>query len=301
MEMYVDELQNQPWFQRIMKSEGGLNRKEPASVGGISYAGISQKAYEAWVTKKAPKSLSNIPANVEGLAGNAVDTEWEKVSPLEIPSAYGVRVDVITAFYKDYFTLARLDVVPPCLQYIHADFFVNAKFNANKILQRMCGFTGTDVDGILGPASRAKVVDLTGYHDEDDLIMQYHEFKLKHYHSLRDVNVELYNENIKGWTRRAQHVLSELEEYFADDEPTTSALDETEDDIDLFADEHELLGEPEVEEKETDSLPIGSPADALFGKLEQRIDRLEQSMREEFDAIEAEFKAVKDMLERLLN
>lgn len=273
METYVDELQRQTWFQRIMKSEGGLNRREPASVGGISYAGISQKAYEAWVTKKAPKRLSNIPANVEGLAGDAVDTEWEKGSPLEIPLEYGVRIDVITAFYKDYFKLARLDVVPECLKYMHADFFVNAKFNANKILQRMCGFTDKDVDGILGPASRERILEMAT-DDLDDLIMRYHEHKLAHYESIEETNPTLYQENIKGWRRRAQHVLSELEEYFADDEPTTSALDETEDEIDLFADEHELLDETEVVDEEPAMLKV----DSEFAKLEKR-------MTEEFDAI----------------
>ena len=32
----------------ILESEGGLNEDEPAHVGGVSYAGITQKTYDAW-------------------------------------------------------------------------------------------------------------------------------------------------------------------------------------------------------------------------------------------------------------
>ena len=247
MENSIEKLEDQIWFQRIMTSEGGLNLKEPASVGSKSYAGASQKAFGDWRKKKC--QISDAPYDVEELAGTVIGTEWEKKSPLEAPKTYNIRVDVITAFYEDYFKMARLEILPECLKYIHADFFVNAKFNANKILQRMVGFTGKDVDGILGPASRKLLTELsetikkdivTDSTADDDLIMAYHNQKLDHYESLKEVNENLYNNNVKGWRKRAQHVLSELEDYFHDEDPTVSAIHEDDvDPIDLFNEESE--------------------------------------------------------------
>ena len=243
MENYVEKLQDQEWFQRIMKSEGGLNLKEPASVGSKSYGGASQKAFGDWRKKRC--QINDAPYDVEELAGTVIGTEWEKKSPLEAPKMYGIRVDVITAFYEDYFKMAKLEVLPECLKYIHADFFVNAKFHANRILQRMVGFTGKDVDGILGSASRKLLTELSENVEkdmiidstaDDDLIMAYHDQKLNHYESLKDVNLNLYDTNIKGWRKRAQHILSELEDYFQDDEPTVSAIHEDDEDISLFDD-----------------------------------------------------------------
>ena len=202
-----------------------------------SYAGITQQAYSEWINKVG---YNGAPKNVEELAGKALGTEWEKKSPLDIPEEYNVNIDVICAFYRDYFKLARLEVVPKCLCYIHADFFVNSKFNANKILQRMVGFEGDDVDGILGSASRDKIVQLQGQGNEDDMIMDYHHFKIQHYESIKEDNPELYNKNIKGWRKRANHILAQLEDYFHDEEPTVSAI-VTDDDISLFDDPEEVI------------------------------------------------------------
>ena len=252
MELYTDELLSQPWFQRIMKSEGGLNRKEPQSVGGKSCAGIAQGPYEDWLKRKC--QIADPPRQVEDLIGTALGTEWEKTSPLEISTEYNVRLDVITAFYKDYFSLARLEVVPEPLKYMHSDFFVNAKFTANMILQEMVGLEGRDVDGILGPVSRELVTIMGQNTDPDDLIMKYHDKKLAHYESIKDTNRELYDGNIRGWRRRAQHVLSELEEYFVDDTPTTSALAGHEDHIDLFTDPEEDVAVEESVEEPTENV-----------------------------------------------
>ena len=228
-------LANQEWFQRIMKSEGGFNPKEPALVGGKSYAGITQKTYDSW-REQEDITIFDTPLNVEDLAGNALGTDYEKASPLEIPHEYGVRIDVIIAFYTDYFKKAYIELLPECLQYMHADFFTNAMFTANKILQKIVGFDEDkgEVDGILGPESRAKLQELCDKlaldmdldpTADDDLIMAYHELKLAHYESLNKPQTqELYNGNIKGWRKRAMHVLSELEDYFYDENPTTSAI-----------------------------------------------------------------------------
>ena len=237
----LDNLEEQDWFHRIMKSEGGFNPNEPKSVGGKSCAGIGQLPYEDWLSKKC--QIQDAPRQVEQLLGTALGTEHEKKSPYDIPLGYDVRLDVIHAFYIDYFSLAKLEVVPVCLQYIHADFFVNSKFNANKILQRMVGFSDDipgQVDGILGPNSRERIRNLAGIIDstnDDDYIMEYHERKLAHYESIKETNPDLYNANIKGWKRRANHVLAELEDYFHDENPTVSAIHEDENDpISLFED-----------------------------------------------------------------
>ena len=235
IENYTHKLQDQEWFQRIMKSEGGLNLHEPDSVGSVSYGGISQLEFGDWRKKKC--QIDDAPDDVKELSGSVIGTEWEKKSPLEAPKMYNIRVDVITAFYEDYFKMAKLEVLPECLKYIHADFFVNSKFNANKILQKLIGFTEKDVDGILGPASRSKLSDMkeqleskleSDSEADDDLIMKYHDHKIMHYESLKEVNLDLYTTNIKGWRKRAQHVLAELEDYFVDENPTVSAMHEEE-------------------------------------------------------------------------
>ena len=255
-------LQKEKWFQRIMESEGGLNMKEPASVGGKSYAGISQKTYEKWRQNKS--RFGNPPQEVEELAGNTIGTEYEKQNPFDIPEGYGVRTDIIEAFYLDYFKLARLEILPECLKYIHADFFVNAGFNANKILQRMVGFTSKkDIDGALGPASRQRIKELkdrikTDLSDDptadDDAIMDYHQRKLDHYESIFEKNPDLYNANIKGWRKRAQHILSGLGEYFVDEEPTTSAVLDESDHADVFEIEEDSVVRDQVIKEVTEKV-----------------------------------------------
>ena len=147
-------IDNKP-FQKIMKSEGGANFDEPASVGGKSYAGIAQKTYDSWRKNKC--QIADAPSQVEELAGTALDTEYEKTNPFEIPSEYNVRTDVIRAFYEDYFQPACIDMLPICLQYAHMDFFTNSYSHANKIVQRILGFEGKDVDGVLGRGSKEKL------------------------------------------------------------------------------------------------------------------------------------------------
>lgn len=276
METYTDELQSQNWFQRIMKSEGGVNDREAASVGGKSCAGIGKDPYDDWLKKKC--QIADAPTEVKDLLGTAIGTKWEKASPLEIPKEFGVRVDVIVAFYKDYLYMARLECLPDCLQYMHADFFVNAKFNANRILQRMVGFKDKDgdVDGILGPASRERLKQMKEAVEssddptaDDDLIIAYHEQKLAHYESIKETAPDFYEENIRGWRKRAQHVLSELEDYFHDEEPTTSAIHEDDVHISLF-DDPEL---PELEVAE--DTPVSR---AEFNELKEMLSQVLESV-----------------------
>ena len=246
---------NQKSFDLLMHSEGGYNPDEPASVGGSSYAGIAQKTYDNW--RKTKCRIPYAPDTVKELAGTAIGTEWEKANPFTIPEEYGVRVDVIRAFYDAYFEPACLDLLPECLQYMHLDFFTNAGFTANRIVQRLLGFTGRNVDGILGPGSKEALVAFTEQFNEvlksnpyadNDIIEEYHQLKLEHYESLKTKNPELYEKNIRGWRMRADHVKAELAAYFEDENPTTSAIDESEH-IDVFEHETVVAEQAEVDTK----------------------------------------------------
>ena len=268
--METNDLRNQDWFQRILKSEGGMNWDEPASCGGKSYAGITQKTYTEW--RKNRCIFVDAPVEVEGLAGDALDTEWEKRSPLEIPEELGVRVDVICAFYTDYFKKAYIELLPECLRYMHADFFVNAMYNANKILQRMCG---VDDDGILGMGSRAALSSLTKKLQtdievdptaDDDLIMAYHNEKLAHYQGLVDKNPDKFGKWHASWKKRAQHILSELGDYFHDENPTPSAVLDDEVHDGLFDDDVVAISDP-PENKPNDRQSIVDQIAALLQKL----------------------------------
>ena len=275
---------NQKSFDLVMGSEGGVNFKEPASAGGKSCGGISQKTYENWLKTKC--KISDAPGQVEELIGAALGTEWEKRNPFTIPDEYGVRCDVIRAFYEDYFKPAALEYLPECLEYMHLDFFVNAGFTANKIVQKLIGFTGKDVDGVIIVGDRmtnskktlmafTEQFNITLQSDpyaDNDLIEEYHQLKLEHYESLKAKNPELYEKNIRGWRMRADHVKAELAPYFEDESPTTSAIDDN-DHIDVF--EHEsVLETAEVEVAEVDTKPdvdIGSMTSAQLAAFAREI------------------------------
>ena len=202
----------------ILASEGGLNTDEPAHVGGISYAGITQKTYEAWLTK--PRKGLYAPANVKLLESNP---------------------KVVEAFYIDYFAKYHTWELPEFLQYIYADFVVNAGSAAVKIIQRI---VEVDDDGAWGSGT-SKAVDewRTGAEKalvndpniDNELITKFHEQKLAHYNNLAETNPEKYARYLPGWKRRCNNVLSDLGQYFENDEPTPKAVDENEIDFEDLA------------------------------------------------------------------
>lgn len=194
----------------ILKSEGGLNEQEPASVGGVSYSGITQKAYEAFLPK-IQETYPDAPESVRSL------------------EAYHT---IVVKFYDLYLDTFNVWILPEFLQFIYADFVVNAGSAAVKIIQKMAG---CDVDGVFGSGTRRAVEawtqDVTESLKKDpsvdnDLIMQFHEAKLSHYDRLIAANPAKFQKWEKGWKRRANHVLSELSEYFETHEGTPSAMDD---------------------------------------------------------------------------
>lgn len=275
---------NQKSFDRLMHSEGGYNPDEPASVGGSSYAGIAQKTYDNW--RKTKCQISDAPNTVKELAGGAIGTEWEKANPFTIPDEFGVRVDVIYAFYTDYFKPAALEFLPECLEYMHFDFFTNAGFTANKIVQKLIGITGKDVDGVIIVGDKmtnskkaliafTEQFNITLQSDpyaDNDLIEEYHQLKLEHYESLKEKNPTLYEKNIRGWRMRADHVKAELSEYFEDENPTTSAIDESEH-IDVFEHEATVAAQVEVASKPKFDIASMGTADlaSLISELTQEL------------------------------
>lgn len=231
----------------ILKSEGGLNEDEPAHVGGVSYAGITQQAYDGW-----RKDNINLPATVHGLKD---------------------RHDIVESFYVDYFSKYHVWEVPECLQYIFADFVVNAGGAAVKIIQRLAS---VDDDGVWGSGTSAAVA--TWKNDfqsklesdttlDDELITTFHEQKLKHYNTLAEKNPEKYARYLPGWKRRANKVLADLNDlYFKDDEPTLKAVDED---------------DPELQETFSEQ-PTPTPTDdrlsAQVEALAHGVERLEKAI-----------------------
>lgn len=258
-------------FGLLLKSEGGLNEKEPAEVGGVSYAGITQKTYEAWLKTNKAQEINDAPPHVRDLAGTAIGTKYEKMSPLEIPIEYGVRIDVIKAFYTDYLQKSYTELLPECLQYMHMDFFVNAGFTANKIVQR---FLGVDDDGIIGRKTRPQLIEFVNAFNEEleqdkyadnNLINQYDTEKRNHYQGLVDKNPEKYGGWLNGWLTRCDHVKAELAPYFEDDEPTPSAV-EDHTAIDVFNDTEDAITTPTI------------VVDANSEQIDSRLVALEENM-----------------------
>ena len=192
----------------ILKSEGGLNENEPAHVGGVSYAGITQKTWDAYRIRDPL-----LPQSVRGLEG---------------------RHDFVEAFYVDYFGKYHVWELPEFLQYIFADFVVNAGSAAVKIIQRMAG---VDADGLWGSGTsravqawnmRIEAALATNPHLDNELITDYHNQKIAHYENLAELNPEKYGQYLQGWKRRANNVLADLGKYFEVEEPTAKAIDEDE-------------------------------------------------------------------------
>ena len=191
----------------ILKSEGGLNENEPAHVGGVSYAGITQQAWDVYCKKQS----FDLPHSVRELED---------------------KHDLVEEFYTDYFGKYHVWELPEFLQYIFADFVVNAGSAAVKIVQDLAGI---EADGIWGSGtsravqSWAKEVEsslLTDPNIDNELITEFHNQKIEHYERLAEKNPGKYLKYLSGWKRRANNVIADLGVYFETESPTTKAFDE---------------------------------------------------------------------------
>ena len=258
----VETMKQEQVISLIIGSEKGINRKEPARVGGISCDGITKQAYDVWRLKNKTR-FPDAPVSVEGL----VD-----------------RPEIVNAFYVDYFAKYHVWELSEFLQYIYADFVVNAGKAAVKIVQRMAG---VDDDGVWGSGTSRDVAEWKAsvesdlHNDPDidnDLITQFHEEKLAHYQFLVTENPTQYAQWHPGWKRRANHVLSQLQNYFEVDAPTPSALH----DDDILEDDNDTEegGVDPVEDTDVNS-PAGVLAsfsdDELIAELSRRLSRVSSS------------------------
>lgn len=280
---------NKQALAKILESEGGYNPNEPDSVGGASYAGITRKYYNDW--RKTKCTIIDAPSTIEGLAGKVFDTDkFKNQNPMALATQYPdleIRLDVIIAFYTDYFEKHHPELLPECLQFMHLDFATNAGYASNKIIQKMLGCTGKDVDGILGSGSRTKMMEFAEDFNEEikvdpyadnDLIKEYDEYKREHYNHLAEANPELHGKNLKGWLMRCDKVLTELAEYFDDPEPTPSAV-------------------LEEEENPFESVVVNENISLQSNtKLDQRVDILESDI----DLIKNTVTSIKQTLEQVL-
>ena len=208
----------------ILKSEGGLNEKESPEVGGVSYAGITQQAYDEFL-KAMGHQYPDAPKSVRQLAD---------------------RHDIIEAFYDWYFGKYHTWELPEFFQYIYADFVTNGASAAVKIIQRMAG---VDDDGIWGSGTSRAVAEWKARveaelandpHVDNNLITEFHEQKLAHYNFLAEKNPAKYAEYLPGWKRRANNVISDLGHYFENDEPTPKAIDEDDPMLEQLAEPQEI-------------------------------------------------------------
>lgn len=231
----------------ILKSEGGLNENEPAHVGGVSYAGITQKTYESWSTGK-----THTPIVVQDLE--------------EYP-------EVVQEFYEDYLDKFHVWDLPECLQYIHADFSINAGAAAVRVIQNIIG---VDADGIWGSGTSRALegwkqdfeAALAENPDKDNVVIQkYHDYKLAHYRNLAAKKPEMYEKYLVGWEKRAEHVLSQLTGYFHDDMPKVRAIDE--EDIETTAAKDPVV---EIAESIRESELYKFTTDELLSELKRRIE-----------------------------
>lgn len=234
----------------ILKSEGGLNEDEPDSVGGISYAGITQRTFEAFLQVMGSK-YPDAPRSVRDL---------------------DKRPDLVEAFYVWYFGKYHTWELPAFLQYAYADFVTNAASAAVKIIQR---FAGVDDDGVWGRGTSKAVAAwkariegelVSDPHLDNNLITAFHDQKLAHYNHLATANPAKFAKYLPGWKRRANNVLSDLGKYFENDEPTPKAIEEDDpihlQEKDPFVEISENLKNSELE-KFTD--------DELLGEIQRRM------------------------------
>lgn len=152
-------------------SEGGLV-DNPLDNGGLTNRGITQNTYAAWRKKnKLP------PASVR----NITKEEAEEI------------------IFHEYMRPVRFDDLPSGLDYMVADFSVNSgPAKAAKVLQQVLGFSGREVDGVIGVKTLAQVEAQMG----KALIDAYADARMRFLRSLKSKNG--WPTFGKGWRARVE-------------------------------------------------------------------------------------------------
>jgi len=164
----------------ILKNEGGY-ANVPGDKGGRTYRGISEVFYPKW-------------------AGWAIIDTYEPLKWNQIIDDDNLNA-LVDEFYKseqwDKFMGDKITSQPVATYFY--DFYVNAKGNAAKCLQRLVGVTA---DGCIGSGSVGAINAYSG-----DLLSDLHDARVKYYNA---IGVGSNAKFLDGWLNRANEMYSAL-------------------------------------------------------------------------------------------
>jgi lysozyme family protein len=158
-----------PSLSLVLAHEGGYVN-HPADPGGATNNGVTQKVYDAY------RDYMHLPRQS---VKHILDSEVSDI------------------YNKQYWRTIKGDSLPCGIDYAVFDFGVNSGISrAIKYLQRLVGFTGDDIDGVLGMVTLA-AVEAKCVENTEACIAQYCANRLVFLRSLRT-----FPTFGKGWTRR---------------------------------------------------------------------------------------------------
>lgn len=154
----------------VLKHEGGYVN-HPQDPGGRTNLGVTQQTYEDWIGHKVDERI------MRGLTRSHVEKLYK----------------------TKYWDFVKGDDLPFGLDLCVFDFAVNAGPNrAARYLQRLLG---VKQDGVIGPASLAKLGEVTKMRGRATLIVEYQNSRERYY---RDLNT--FPTFGKGWLRRVKDI-----------------------------------------------------------------------------------------------
>jgi len=113
---------------------------------------------------------------------------------------YGDARDIYKA---DYWDKQKIGTYPEELQFELFDMNVNMGWrNAVKVLQQALGFTGKDVDGLVGPKTTQAIAAVK----PKDLLVKVWSYRIKYYTGL-----STFNTYGKGWVNRVANNMADFE------------------------------------------------------------------------------------------
>lgn len=152
-------------------SEGGYVNN-PLDNGGPTNRGITQATFTAW-RKQQGRPLAPVKTITK--------EEAEEI------------------IFNEYMLPVKFDQLPSGLDYMAADFSVNSgPARAVKVLQQVLGFTGREVDGVMGAKTLARVNEQMG----GQLINAYADARMKFLRGLKSKNG--WPTFGKGWRARVE-------------------------------------------------------------------------------------------------
>lgn len=158
-----------PALALVLGHEGGYVN-HPLDPGGATNKGVTQRVYDAY-------------RRVHGLPTRSV--------------RYIESGEVKIIYKENYWNLVRGDILPAGLDYAMFDFAINSGVSrAIKYLQAGLGFTGEDIDGVIGDLTRTRVNEAAKA-NEVLLIQKLCEDRMRFVRGLKT-----FKTFGKGWTRR---------------------------------------------------------------------------------------------------